>query len=95
MDNCTTVGERHSEEEKLQQMTDLIPEGLTLSFYSPRLKGAQLRLLAEAMNVPTNEETRQLIEGALVGQNGEPAMVQVILQERRKMVSRVTIVPSR
>ena len=88
MDNSTKV-EGTGVERTTVATDDSIPEGLTLSLNSSRLKGAQLRLLAEAMNLPTKasiEETRQLIEGAL-GQNREPAMVQVIIQERRKMVS--------
>ena len=48
-----------SNEEQLQQ-TDL-PEGITLSLNSSGLKGAQLRLLAEAMKLPTKASVSTLV----------------------------------
>ena len=59
MDNSQQSKVLESNEEQLQQ-TDL-PEGITLSLNSSGLKGAQLRLLAEAMKLPTKASVSTLV----------------------------------
>ena len=66
-----------------------LPEGQLFSLSSARLKRAHLKLTAEALGVPTGagaEETRQLIEGHIISINREPGLVQVIVQERRRVM---------
>ena len=65
-----------------------LPEGQLFSLNSARLKRARLKLTAEALGLPTGaeaEETRQLIEGHIISINREPGLVQVIVQERRRV----------
>ena len=66
-----------------------LPEGQLFSLSSARLKKAHLKLTAEALGLPTGagaEETRQLIEGHIISINREPGLVQVIVQERRRVM---------
>ena len=75
--------------ERSQQDTlDALPEGQVFSLSSSRLRKTHLCLAAEVLRLPTTmgvEETRQLIEGQLISMNREPGLVQVILQERKRV----------
>ena len=65
-----------------------LPEGHLYSLNSARLKRAHLKLVAEALGLPTGagvEETRQLIEGHIISTNREPGLVQVIVREMRRV----------
>ena len=75
-------------EKSSQPESSDLPEGQLFPLNSSRLKRSHLKLVTEALGLPTGagaEETRQLIEGSLISDNREPGLVQVIVQERRRV----------
>ena len=61
---------------------------------SRRLKVKHLRLLAESLELPTAasaDEVRQMVEGTLREMKREPENVQVIVEERRQVVTELTV----
>ena len=60
-----------------------LPQGLTYSLNSKRLKAVHLQHIAESLGLPTQGTvavTRQLIEGKLMEMGHEPRNVQVVIQ---------------
>ena len=69
------------------ELTDL-PEGQLYSLNSVRLKRAHFKLTVEALGVPTvvgAVETRQLVEDHLTTVGREPGLIQVIIQEKKRV----------
>ena len=71
-----------------------LPEGQLYSLNSARLKRQHLKLTAEALGLPVGagaEETRQLVEGHLISIGKEPGLVQVLVQDSRRVTQKLRL----
>ena len=75
-------------------MAQQLPDGKVYPLNSRRLTVKHLQLLAEVLGLPTQasgDELRQMIEGTLTDKGREPENVQVVIHERRRVTSELTV----
>ena len=95
---CVTTMSEDSSSGQSGSETQTLPEGKRIPLNSRRLPAAYLKLVGEALRLPTSgssEELRQMVEGKLTSEKDvEVSSVQVVAQETHQLATQLWLVDS-